>query len=102
MTKIGLLFPHQLFKAHEILQNCDLIYLVEEYLFFNQFKFHQQKLAFHRASMKAFEAHLVEQNITVQYISSHEKCNDIRELIPFIIEEYHPKELHLLILQTNG
>ncbi|MEZ5007962.1 MAG: cryptochrome/photolyase family protein [Chitinophagales bacterium] len=96
MTKIGLLFPHQLFKAHEILQNCDLIYLVEEYLFFNQFKFHQQKLAFHRASMKAFEAHLVEQNITVQYVSSHEKYNDIRKLIPFIIEEYHPKELHFI------
>lgn len=96
MEKIGLLFPHQLFKEHEILKNCDQIYLVEEYLFFNQYKFHKQKLAFHRASMKAFEAHLIEQNVTIYYVSSHEKCNDIRELIPSIINEHHPIELHFI------
>lgn len=87
MAKIGLLFPHQLFESHELLNYCDIFYLVEEFLFFKQYSFHKQKLAFHRASMKAYEAKLKEQNLQVFYISAQEEESDIRKLIPAILKE---------------
>ncbi|WP_373397822.1 cryptochrome/photolyase family protein [Algoriphagus halophilus] len=52
---INLIFPHQLFSTGPLLENGNEIYLIEEFLFFKQYRFHQQKLAFHRASMKAYQ-----------------------------------------------
>ncbi|MFK7806343.1 MAG: cryptochrome/photolyase family protein [Saprospiraceae bacterium] len=96
MQKVAILFPHQLFEGHEIINNCDHLYLVEEHLFFNQFSFHKQKLAFHRASMKAFEESLdIEPNNTT-YISSQKKEADIRELIPVIFKKHKPEEIHYI------
>ncbi|MEM9886714.1 MAG: cryptochrome/photolyase family protein [Bacteroidota bacterium] len=96
MNKIGLLFPHQLFSKHHILEDCDAVYLVEEYLFFKQYAFHKQKIAFHRATMKAFEANLLDRNIKVHYVDSQESTSDIRTLIPTILEQYCPKEIHYI------
>ena len=47
-----LIFPHQLFKESPLFSNKAPVYLVEEFLFFKQYPFHKQKIAFHRASMK--------------------------------------------------
>ena len=96
MSKIGILFPHQLFEKHPIHQACDKIYLVEEYLFFKQYNFHKQKIAFHRASMKAFEKHLDAQNIELVYVEAVEKNSDIRKLIPHILKNEKPSELHIV------
>ena len=52
MKKVNLVFPHQLFEEGPLLKNESEIFLIEEHLFFNQYPFHQQKIAFHRASMK--------------------------------------------------
>ncbi|MFM1771865.1 MAG: hypothetical protein RLZZ71_1007 [Bacteroidota bacterium] len=52
--RIGLVFPHQLFEDHELFRSCDEIFLIEEPLFFSQYKFHKKKIILHRASMKAF------------------------------------------------
>ena len=79
-----LVFPHQLFKTSEVLEQETTIYLVEEFLFFNQYKFHKQKIAFHRASMKAYENHLISLGKTVHYINAIEANSDVRELIPFL------------------
>lgn len=49
---VFLLFPHQLFRQVDALQEVDEVYLIEEYLFFNQYAFHQQKLLLLRSSMK--------------------------------------------------
>ena len=52
--------PNQLFEDSVLLKNSNDIYLmIEEYLFFKQYAFHKQKIAFHRASMKAYEKHLL-------------------------------------------
>lgn len=75
-----LIFPHQLFKESKILAG-KTVFLVEEYLFFVQFNFHKQKLAFHRASMKAYEHFLSESNIECNYIESSSPQNDVCELI---------------------
>lgn len=87
MQKIGLLFPHQLFPHHPIHDDCDVIYLLEEFLFFKHYAFHKQKIAFHRASMKAFENHLLQKGKKVKYINSIETYSDIREFIPKLASE---------------
>jgi len=43
---INLIFPHQLFAESPLLQNGGEVYLIEEYLFFKQYAFHKQKIAF--------------------------------------------------------
>jgi deoxyribodipyrimidine photolyase-related protein len=81
-NRIGLVFPHQLFKASPLFKDKTTIYLVEEFFFFNQYSFHQQKIAFHRATMKAYEAYLKSKKIEVVYIEATAEISDIRILIP--------------------
>ena len=86
MKETVLIFPHQLFKNAPILSmDCD-IYLVEEFLFFKQYKFHKQKIAFHRATMKSYEAYLKSENKIVNYIEAVSEASDIRTLIPQLID----------------
>lgn len=79
--EVSILFPHQLFKEAEILEQTQIIYLIEEFLFFTHYKFHKQKLTFHRASMKAYENYLKSHGKSVIYIDAIDKRSDIRELI---------------------
>ncbi len=82
--KIGLVFPHQLFEQNPLFQYVDTCYIIEEFLFFQQYQFHQQKIAFHRASMKFYEQYLLSQNKQVVYVSATEPISDIRQLIPYL------------------
>ncbi len=84
---VHIIFPHQLFKTNEVLDKVDNIFLVEEYLFFNQYKFHKQKIAFHRASMKAYEDYLTKKDKKVTYINAIDELNDIRKLLPKLEKE---------------
>lgn len=84
MSAISLLFPHQLFEKNPALNTSKHIFLVEEALFFNQYKFHKQKIVFHRTSMKAYTSFLQRKGYTVTYIDAHEKHADIRTLLPFL------------------
>ena len=84
---VNFLFPHQLFRNSELLSNDFPIYLVEEFLFFKLYKFHKQKIAFHRASMKAFAHELSELGKEVHYIDSTQEESDIRALIPFLKDD---------------
>ncbi len=82
MQTIKLIFPHQLFQSNPLFAVEGEIYLVEEFLFFKQYNFHKQKIAFHRATMKYYEQYLIEKGCKVNYIESTNKLGDIRELIP--------------------
>ena len=84
MKKINLVFPHQLFESSPLLENGFPVYIIEEFLFFRQFNFHKQKIAYHRATMKHYEAFLTSKNVEVIYIESIDTISDIRELIPFL------------------
>ncbi len=84
MSTTGILFPHQLFEQNSLVSKCNTIYLVEEHLFFKQYNFHKQKIAFHRASMKFYEGYLQSKNIQVVYIDSFNELADIRKLIPYL------------------
>ena len=82
-----IIFPHQLFKSSEALKSQAHIYLVEEYLFFNQYAFHKQKIAFHRASMKAYETYLKKKDKKVTYIEAANDLSNISALLPSLIKK---------------
>jgi len=83
MNQINLVLPNQLFKNSPLFNNNFPCYLVEEYLFFKQYPFHKQKIAFHRSTMKKYADFLIkEMNIDVHYIESIDSLSDIRFLLP--------------------
>jgi len=82
-----LIFPHQLFQQPSWLLNGGSIYLIEEYLFFKQYPFHKQKIAFHRASMKSYESYLQGLGLDLNYIQATEDRSDIRLLIKQLGQE---------------
>ena len=75
MTAVTLIFPHQLFANHPCIVKDQAVYLIEECLFFKQYRFHQHKLVLHRASMKKYVNLLDQFNVKVNYIDSQ---NDLR------------------------
>lgn len=95
IKEVHIIFPHQLFKTTKVLDAVDDIILIEEYLFFSQYKFHKQKIAFHRASMKAYEDFLIKKNKNVSYINASDKLSDIRNLLPKLVDDGITK-IHLI------
>ncbi len=79
--EINLVFPHQLFKQSPMIENGLPVVLIEEFLFFKQYSFHKQKLAFHRATMKSYASYLESKKIKVNYISADDSQSDIRVFI---------------------
>ena len=85
MKHVNIIFPHQLFQDSPIFETSAPCFLVEEFLFFNQYSFHKQKIAFHRATMKRYADYIQEEKkLEVQYIESKERISDIRLLIPHL------------------
>lgn len=70
--KIALVFPHQLFENHPAIKTVDNVYLLEDQLYFKQYKFHKQKLILHRASMKFYADYLSENGKEVHYVNYDE------------------------------
>ena len=93
MKAVTLVFPHQLFEKHPAIATDRLVVIVEEPLFFRQFRFHKQKLLFHRATMQNYKAFLEDRNIAVEYVESHEKHSDVREL-PAHLTQKGISEIH--------
>jgi deoxyribodipyrimidine photolyase-related protein len=100
MKSATLIFPHQLFEQHPALAKDKFVYLVEENLFFTQYKFHKQKLVFHRASMKCYEKHLISKNYKVNYVESGSDLSDIRKLIKHLKKENF-SEIHFADVVDN-
>jgi deoxyribodipyrimidine photolyase-related protein len=82
MSAVLLILPHQLSRELPLAPAHARAVLIEEFLFFRQMDFHQQKLRFHRASMQYYRHYLQQQGWQVDYIESQEACSDIRELLP--------------------
>ena len=93
MKKAVVIFPHQLFERFELPSKNTHIFLVEEFLFFKQFNFHKQKLAFHRATMKFYEDYLTKKGLRVNYIEANNQRSDIRVLMQDLqdlgFDEFH-------------
>jgi deoxyribodipyrimidine photolyase-related protein len=100
LSAITLIFPNQLFKQNPALLKTRKVYLVEEFLFFNQCNFHKQKLVLHRASMKAYADFLTEKGYNVVYINATDKLNDVQKLLKHLHAE-KITELHYCTLVDN-
>jgi len=61
--------------------------LVEEWLFFNQFQFHKQKLVLHRATMQYYKSLLMHNGFDVDYVESTDDTSDIRKLVSTLARE---------------
>ena len=97
INKCCIAFPNQLFKESSLIKKNNHLFLVEEYLFFKQYKFHKQKISFHRATMKFYEDYLENKGLRVSYINSHDDQSNILVLLDAIksqgfnlIEMYDP------------
>mgnify|MGYP006281347379 FL=1 len=87
MKIAALVFPHQLFEQVVFPNDCDVVYLVEELLFFRQYPFHKQKIALHRASMKFYEQYLQQHDWPVVYVDAQQAISDVRLLIPHLKQQ---------------
>lgn len=102
MDAIFVIFPNQLFEDLTYLENIKSVYLVEEFLFFGQYSFHKQKIAFHRASMKFYADYLAEKSKEVHYVEASQAESDARKLMPWLVEKgiekvstYNPVDFYL-------
>lgn len=100
MPAATIIFPHQLFEKHPSLAKGQLVFLVEEWLFFNQYNFHKQKIILHRAAMKKYAAYLETKKYTVEYIEATNKLSDVRKLIPHLAKQ-KITELHFADVTDN-
>jgi deoxyribodipyrimidine photolyase-related protein len=81
LSNINIIFPNQLIEKSLLIENLNNTYLIEEYLFFKQYKFHKQKILFHRDSMKNYNDYLIKKGLKVIYIDSQNNSSDIREFL---------------------
>ncbi len=98
------IFPHHLFQRHPCLKKERTVFLIEDRRFFTDFRFHKQKLAFHRACMKNYQQFLQKEGYKNCYIEGdlesifdHGKIDAIHVLEPddVVIE----KRLKTLVAQ---
>ncbi|MEM7107760.1 MAG: cryptochrome/photolyase family protein [Bacteroidota bacterium] len=84
--KIALVFPHQLYSDNPAITFVDKVVLVEEHLYFTQYKFHKQKLVLHRASMRFYKAHHEQLGKKVDYIEFH-SFKDLQSLFSLFAKD---------------
>lgn len=87
MSKVNIIFPDQLLERTALPVKEYKTYLVEEYLFFRQYKFHKQKIAFHRAGMKFYESFLNKMAKGIEYVDATREESDIRKLIQHLKDD---------------
>ena len=86
MKGINIIFPNQLFQTHIFHENGYDIYMIEEALFFSQYKFHKMKLAYHRATMKAHASFLKSKDLKVHYIEIGDQKSDLGYLLNYLYD----------------
>lgn len=84
MKAVSIVFPHQLFLQHPSLSTDTPVYLIEEWLYFQQYPFHKQKLILHRASMQYYAQWLRRNGFEVEYIETTDIRSDIRQLLRYL------------------
>lgn len=80
MSHAALIYPHQLFQDSPALAGARRVFLIEEPLFFRQYRFHRQKLMLHRATMRRYADQLRRDGRGVDYIESRD-CPDTSSIV---------------------
>lgn len=81
MNFLTLLYPHQLFWPNPALTKGSSVVLIEDPLFFTQYRFHQQKMLFHRATMKSYQALLEKKGHPVYYLEANTADTELGKLL---------------------
>ena len=68
--RIALVYPHQLFADHPAIPLVDEVWLIEDPLYFSQYRFHRKKLILHRASMLWYRDQIADRGLPVRIIES--------------------------------
>jgi deoxyribodipyrimidine photolyase-related protein len=87
MNSINIIWPHQLYKNNPLVTTEADCILVEVDLFFTQYKFHQQKIAFHRASMQAYAERISSEVNSLRYIDAHDELSAVDQLMAQLADE---------------
>lgn len=69
MKEVVLVFPHQLFEHHPLIDGQQHVILWEHPRFFTDFTYHKNKLVLHRASMRFYYDELRQKGINVHYVA---------------------------------
>ena len=93
MKTAFLIYPHQLFEDIATLKSSDIVFIIEEPLYFSEFNFHKQKLVLHRASMQRYKQYLEQNKIKVEYIEFHQLATT--EAIANILQKYQIEEVEI-------
>ena len=83
-TTIRLVFPHQLFVEHTDAPGSTHFVIIEDDLYFRQYRFHKQKLVLHRASMRMFAERLKQAGYDVAYLETSFECTSMDQLRDFL------------------
>lgn len=85
MRHIAIIFPNQLFEKSPLFSfPIDVYFLIEEYLFFKQYKFHKTKLAYHVATMEFYKNYLQSKHLHVITIPHSDERSDIRVFLGWL------------------
>ena len=87
MNQLNLVFPHQLFKESPLIDNGNSFIIVEEELFFNQFNFHKQKIAYHRTTMKFYQHFLEKLGRKVEYMESYSGTHAVSDVLQYVAQK---------------
>lgn len=80
MQEISLVYPHQLYEHNPALSKARKVLVIEDELYFRQYRFHQQKILLHRASMKYYQDRLRNEGFEVEYIDASDLRSRTDEL----------------------
>ncbi len=93
MKTAFLIYPHQLFEDITRLKSSDIVFLIEDPLYFSEFKFHKQKLVLHRASMQKYKQYLEQNQIKVAYLEFHQLAKT--ESIADILQQHQIQKVEI-------
>lgn len=85
--QVQLVFPHQLYGQSELGLGGGDFYIIESDLFFLQYHFHQQKLLFHRASMKYYASFLTQKGYACHYVDAKDAKAHVAALVQFLADK---------------
>lgn len=86
------MFPHQLLKDNPCLRKGRKVFLIEDHLYFTQYRFHKMKLLYHRATMKYYEDYLINKGFEVEYVQ-FTKHQNLKEFI-LVLSNAGVKAIH--------
>ena len=92
--RAALIYPHQLFDPHPAVAGAEVCFLIEDPLFFSQYRWHSQKLVLHRAAMMHYAARLRRGRQKVEYVEAHQ-LETTADIVP-LLQKHGVKQIQFV------